>query len=224
MINNADVKDFIEDNSDEKQKEYLDLLITNSNSTSEKIDKLSLVIGSVVVLYFIADLKIVSSISLGSVIISDLSIAKLFTPLVFSFLLLRYALLNAHKAMLVKSIQAIGINYFTIRNAEEQKLWSNPFLQLILPFSFWESLTYMYFRNDNKQKCMSYLLTLPTFPIILSPFIFEYYALKSLIAEHWHYDPLVKIVVVLTIWILLAVLYYYYCLYNINRSINSEKV
>ena len=215
MINNADLMDFIEDNSDEKQKEYLDLLINNSNSISEKIDKISLVIGSLVVLYFIADLKIVSSISFGSIIVSDISIAKLLTPLVFSFLLLRYALLNAHKAMLIKSIQAIGIKYFAIRNSEEQKLWSNPFLQLVLPFALWASLTYMFFRYDNRQKCMSYLLTLPTLPIIFSPFIFDYYALKSLIAEHWHYDTLVKIVVVLTIWILLTVLYYYYSLYNL---------
>ena len=203
-----EIDKFIKNNSEDSVKEYFNLLLTKLDSSNKRNDKLSLLMVLLIFLYFLLGEKVVSSISLGPVSITDLNLTKLFIPLVFAFILLMYATLNTHRAVILKNIRQIGIRLYHIEENGKQEFYSNSFLQLIMPFSMWEELNSKYLK-DGKAGCLTALLTLPIYPIIFSPFIFEYYALKFLFLEKWRIGLVEKVVIVLTIWILLSAIFYY---------------
>ena len=217
-----EIDKFIENNSDESVKEFFNLLLVKLDSSNKRNDKLSLLMGLLILLYFLFDEKMVSSISLGPVSITDLNLAKLFIPLVFAFILLIYATLNAHRTDVLRNIRQIGIRLYNIEENGKQEFYSNTFLQLIMPFSMWEELNSKYLK-DGKTVCLTLLLTLPIFPLIFSPFVFECYALKILFTEKWSVGLMEKVVIVSTIWIILSAVIYYVKLFAMKIKEELKK-
>ena len=87
-------------------------------------------------------------------------------------------------------------------------MYSNVFLQMIMPFSFWEELNSK-FMKDGNVGCLTIFLTIPLYPILLTPFVFEYIAIKNLIINNWQNGWIEKGVIILTIWILISAIIYY---------------
>jgi len=217
-----DINAFIEKNSEESVKEYFNLLLVKLDSSNQRNDKLSLLMGILILLYFLLDNKVVSNINLGPISITEFNLAKVLIPLAFAFILLMFATLNAHRADVIKNIRQIGIRLYNLEENGKQEFYSNSFLQLIMPFSMWEELNSKYLK-DGKTGCLTVLLTLPLYSIILSPFIFEYYALKTLFIEKWGLGLIEKIVIVLTIWILLSAIIYYIKLFTMKVKEELKK-
>jgi hypothetical protein len=221
-MTDKEIDDFIENSSEEKLKDYFDSLVQKLQTLNAKNDKLSLLLGLLILSYFVINKNVISNINLGPISINDISNAKLFIPLIFAFVLLIFATLNAHKAVLLQNIRKVGVKYYKVRDAGNQEFYSNRFLRMLLPFSFWEEISTIYF-SGGKFGCMAVLLTIPLFLLILIPFFFEYFALKIIIIEKWHNSLLEKGIVILTIWILVAAIFYYFKLFEMKIKEEKEK-
>lgn len=206
---NKEIDEFIQNNTIENLKDFFNVLIEKLNTTNKRNDKLSLLMGVLVTLYFIIDKNIVSSIDFGPISINDISLTKLFIPLIFAFVLLVYATLNAHRAMLLQNIKRIGSTLYKLQESPlEDPYYPNSFLRLIMPFSIWEELSNKYVGNG-KFGCLALFMILPLFPLILFPFVFEFYAIKTMLQNNWGNGILEKTIIVLTIWIILTSIIYY---------------
>lgn len=214
-----EIDDFISSNSEAKIQDYLNNLVNKLKTTNSRNDKLTIVMGILMVFYFITDLKVVSKFSLGPIELTDFNLFKLFIPLAFSYVFFVFATLNAHRAQIIKNIRQIGKRFYQLNeNVAEDSMYSNVFLQMIMPFSFWEELNSKFMKNGNVG-CLTIFLTLPLYPILLTPFIFEYIAIKNLIINNWKNGWIEKGVTVLTVWILISAVIYYF---KLMKSAISE--
>ncbi|MFA5296645.1 MAG: hypothetical protein WC389_00375 [Lutibacter sp.] len=221
-MTDKEINEFIQDNSPENLKDFFKILIDKLNTTNKRNDKLSLIMGLLIVAYFIIDKNIVSNISLGPISINDVSLTKLFIPLIFAFVLLVFATLNAHRAVLLKNIKKIGKVHYNLKETPlEDPYYSNSFLRLIMPFSYLEELNSKYI-NNGKYSWPAFFMILPLFPLILSPFIFEFYAVKTMILNNWENGILEKIVIILTVWIITTSIIYYVKLLSSTIKENKE--
>jgi len=220
-MTDKEIDEFIHNNTTENLKEFFNGLIEKLNTTNKRNDKLSLLMGILIIVYFIIDKNIVSSINLGPISINDISLTKLFIPLIFAFVLLVYATLNAHRAMLLQNIKSIGTTLYKLQESPlEDPYYPNSFLRLIMPFSLWEELSSKYIGNG-KFGCLTLFMILPIFPLILFPFIFEFYAIKALLQNNWENGIIEKTIIILTIWIILTSIIYYIKL--LSSSIKENK-
>src|SRR5690606_9944394 len=103
----------------------------------------------------------------------------------------------------------------------DQELYSNDLVRQFLPFSMWEDIMRMNY-HGTKFGCLPALMTIPLIGIILLPFWFQYYSIRHLITDHWDKGIHVQIAVVLTIWIILYTLFFYYKLFKINLKKEIE--
>ena len=166
-MTDKEIDEFIHNNTTENLKEFFNGLIEKLNTTNKRNDKLSLLMGILIIVYFIIDKNIVSSINLGPISINDISLTKLFIPLIFAFVLLVYATLNAHRAMLLQNIKSIGTTLYKLQESPlEDPYYPNSFLRLIMPFSLWEELSSKYIGNG-KFGCLTLFMILPIFLTIL---------------------------------------------------------
>lgn len=217
-----EIDNFIANNSEANIQDYFNNLVNKLKTTNSRNDKLTILMGVLIVFYFIADLKVVSKFSLGPIEITDFNLFQLFIPLAFSYVLFVFATLNAHRAKIIKNIRQIGKRLYQLNEkAEEDSMYSNVFLQMIMPFSFWEELNSKFMKNGNVG-CLTILLTLPLYPVLLAPFVFEYIAIKNLIIKNWHNGWVEKGVTVLTIWILISAVLYYFKL--MKSAISEVKI
>lgn len=217
-----EIKDFIKSNTDERIGEYFNLILAKLNLASKRNEYLSFIMVILVVLYFIVDKNIISDLSVGPVTLVDVSVTKMFIPLLFAFVLLLFATINAHRADIIQNIREIGVNYFNLRQEEKQEFYSNPFLQLLMPFSFWEEINT---KNLNGGAgCLTLLMTIPLYPIIAAPFVFEYHAIKSLINERWDNGNWDKVLIIFTVWMVLSSIVYYFRLFRmkIKEQLKTE--
>ena len=221
-MTDREIDEFIQNNTTENLKEFFNALIEKLNSTNKRNDKLSLLMGALIIVYLIIDKEVISSINLGPISINDISLTKLFIPLFFAFVLLVYATLNAHRAMLLQNIKRIGLTLFKLQESPlEDVYYPNSFLRLIMPFSVWEELYSKYLRKG-KFGCLTIFMILPLFPLILIPFIFEYYSIKALIFNNWGNGFFEKIIIILTIWIILISIIYYIKLLSFSIKENKN--
>ncbi|MCH8234356.1 MAG: hypothetical protein IIB82_17185 [Bacteroidetes bacterium] len=204
-----EIDKFISNNSETKIQDYFNNLVSKLKATNSRNDKLTILMGILIVFYFVTDLKVVSKFSLGPIELTDFHLVKLFIPLAFSYVLLVFATLNAHRAQIIKNIRQIGKGLYQLNeNVAEDSMYSNVFLQMIMPFSFWEELNSK-FMKDGNVGCLTIFLTIPLYPILLTPFVFEYIAIKNLIINNWQNGWIEKGVIILTIWILISAIIYY---------------
>ena len=216
-----EIDEFIQNNTVENLKDFFNVLIEKLNTTNKRNDKLSLLMGVLIIAYFIIDKSVISSINLGPISINDISLTKLFIPLVFAFVLLLYATLNAHRAMLLQNIKRIGSRLYELKDSPlEDPYYANSFLRLIMPFSMWEEINSKYI-GKGKFGCLALFMILPIFPLIFVPFIFEFFAVKTMIQNNWGNGFFEKTIIILTIWIILASIMYYIKLFS--SSIKENK-
>ena len=94
----------------------------------------------------------------------------------------------------------------------------NFFTRLVSPFSFWSELN-NYF--EKKVGCLGVLLLIPSFSIIFIPFYFEFVCIKFIILNYWA-SWLAKISIILSVWLLLVTLYFFYQTMVQTNTINKE--
>lgn len=198
---------FIADKDDSEIIDYFNLLHTKLKDLNNSNNRICLLMVLVSFIYIFIDNKAFTTIDIGFISISDISIIKLLTPLVFSLLFLLFANLNSHRAIVIKSIKVIGNHMYKL-NSKDDAFYPNTFLHIILPFSFWDEINSTLMKNG-KIGCLTLILIIPLFPIICLPFYFEYYAIKNLFISFWTNGLFEKCIIISNIWILLTIIYFY---------------
>lgn len=204
-----EIEKFISKNTEENVKYYFDRLIQNLQLIKNENYRIQIWMLLVVGIYFSIDFKILTELNLGPVrLTTDNKFVKLFTPLVFTYLLMQFATINSQRTLIIKNIRMFGSTIFNIeRNIVESSMYSNSFLQLIMPFSISEEI-YAKFMNNGKIGCITSLLTLPLFLIMFAPLYFEYLSIINLF-DFWYDGWFDKSIIILTIWLILVIIGYY---------------
>jgi hypothetical protein len=211
-----EIDKFIENNTEEDIKTFFDKLIINLEVSNRSNDKILIWLTLLIFIYFSVDLKIFSQLKLGPLVLTDSSFIKLFIPLVFTYLLLKFMTLNTHRSLIIMNVRQIGGFLFSLNEGiSEDSIYSNSFLQIIMPFSFWEEISSKYMRKGNVG-CLTLLMILPVFSLVFVPFIFEYIIIRDLFVDFWEIGWVQKAVTVSTIWMFLAVIIYYVKLVKIG--------
>lgn len=87
-----DILKFIMENQDEKLMDFYNKTYEKLNDLNRRIDRISLLLGMIVLIYFIASKATISSFSIGPVTISDISLISQILPILFGWLLLDLAI------------------------------------------------------------------------------------------------------------------------------------
>ncbi len=95
-----DLLKFIADNQNNKLMDFYNKTYDKLKDLNRKIDKLALLLGIIVLIYFIASKATVSSFSIVPVTISDITLITKLLPIFFGVLLLDLSITSEHKAEL----------------------------------------------------------------------------------------------------------------------------
>ena len=206
-----DIMKFLKDNQDEKLMDFYNKTYEKLKDLNRKIDELTLLLGFIVLLYFIVSKTSVSSFSVGPVTISDITIITKLLPVIFGILLLDLAITSGHKAELLTTVKFTFLSLYKQdvdpKDLEEGKL--NVFTRVILPFSYSsELLKFSSGKFSFVSSCLGTILFLPLLSFILLPFYFEYYMLRE-IYHNYYSTTIGKISFYFSIWLMLTVIYYY---------------
>lgn len=214
----TEIIEFIKSSEESDRKYFFDHLVSKLENINNRIDRLSLYMLILLVLYFTIDLQIVSEISIGPFSLKDLNLSKAFIPLVFNYIFFLFASLNAHKSHIIKSIKICGSIVLNIKQSSpELFFYNNSVLKLVIPFSFADEVNSVFIKNG-KLGCLSLILMIPIFPLMSIPLIFNILSLKHLIYNYWLASHYFKILIALTAWIFVTTIIYYFKLLNIGMT------
>ncbi|WP_282040023.1 hypothetical protein [Saccharicrinis aurantiacus] len=206
----SEIESFIESNSIENIKSYFDKLVDKLEVTHRSNDKILIWMLLLIFVYFSVGLNIFSKIKVGPITLTDDSFIKLFTPMIFNFLFLKYATLNVHRSTLISNIRQVGGHIYNLEGGIEQNsTYSNISLQMIMPFSIWEEINSKYM-TDGKSGCITGIIFSPLFLLLISPLIFEYIVVKDLLLDFWCNGWGEKAVILTTLWMFIGVTIYYF--------------
>jgi len=219
-----EIVQFINDNDVERIIDYNDKLFDTVKELNKRNDRLSLFLIVIVLAYFLTSKATFSSLSIGPFSINDFTIIPKLAPLLFAYFLLEFALLNGHRAEVLKTIKWIHLTLYKqeLTKKDFQEGQYSFFTRLILPFSKW---TEIYKVSDDKPiGCVGLFLLTPLTIILLLPFYFEVIAIKNLIDNYWS-DWIGKASVILSIWLILIIIYYYITLApsRLQTAVKEEK-
>ncbi|TAJ11951.1 hypothetical protein DMA11_14715 [Marinilabiliaceae bacterium JC017] len=216
-----EIETFIAINKEDDIKSFFDKLLTKLDASNRSNDKILIWMAFLIFIYFSIDLDIFSQLKLGPIVLTDNSFIKLFTPLIFNYLLLKFVTLNAHRSLIINNIRQIGGRFYNLKEGvDENATYSNAFLQIIMPFSLWEEVNSKYM-NKGKTGCLTFLMISPLFILLFAPLIFEYIIIRDLIVDFWQISWVQKTVTITTIWIFLAVIIYYIKAVKIKMTENQ---
>jgi len=214
--------DFIANSDEELIKDYLKELMNKLQLINSKNDKLSLLLILTTVTYFLIKNSLIANISIGPIELSKFDIGIIVLPPIFALMLLYYAVLNVHRAEVIRTSKVIS--YALLKQEKkniDDEFYASAIVRQFLPFSFWEEIMKMNY-HQNKVGCISSILSLPLLGIGILPFWFEIYSIKILIIEYWNAGFFVKINVFVSIWIVLYTIFYYIKLIIIQIEINKN--
>jgi hypothetical protein len=206
-----DILKFIIDNQDEKLMDFYNKTYEKLKDLNRKIDRLTLFLGIIVLLYLVASKATIASFSIGPVSLSDISLIVKLLPILFAALLLDLAITSGHKAELQTTVKFIFLSLYKQevdpKDLEDGKL--NLFSRIIMPFSYSsELLKFSSSKVSILSGCFGTILFVPLLSFILLPFYFEFYMLREIYLNHYN-STVGKISFYLSIWLMLTVIYYY---------------
>lgn len=207
--------DFIDSNEEEKVKDYFYKLLAKLESIKIENHKIQIWLLVLVVIHFGIDFNFFKNIDLGFINVeTNNHFLKLFIPIVFNFMLLQFATLNAQRAIVIDNIREVGSHYLKLEsNQVEKSFYSNIVLRSVMPFSLSEEVNDKFFHNG-KVGVLTTILTLPLFLIFPAPFVYQYFAIKDQILNFWGINWFQNLVIILNIWLLLVVITYYIKLFS----------
>lgn len=204
-----EIVDFIEKNQGDRIIDFYNKLYEKLKELNKRNDRISLFLILVVIAYFLTSKSTLSSIQFGPFSTTDFSIIPKLTPVLFSYFLLEFAVVNGHRAEILKTTKWISLLLYNhnLTPKDLDDTHYNYFVRLVLPFSFWVEIGKL---NDQKSPigCLGTILFLPLLSLFFLPFYFEYLTIKNLITLYWT-DWVGKIATVVSIWLTLFVIYFY---------------
>lgn len=208
-MKDSEVSDFLSSNDDSNISFYLSTIIEKLKEISKENNKIGVFMIVVIFLFYLIENSIARSINIGPITIDDLTAIKVFIPLIFAFLILRYKIINSHKAELIKISKKITEHKFSIENSNVKPEFTDDFTRSLLPLSLYEEVNKLNYKGASFIGCLGAILTFPiTIIITLIPYFFEFLWLRDLFYGFPNFNLYEKASFILTIWVLVFSLYY----------------
>lgn len=222
-MKDSQIDKILSSNDRENLEFYLTNLINKSNEISKENNRLGIIIIGLIFLFHIIDGSKAQSISIGPIVISDLFYIRTFIPLVLAFVLLRYKVINSHKAEIIRIVKKFSEHYFNYDDINNEPEFTDDFTRTLLPISLYEEFNKLNSKGSSGIGCLGAILIVPlSIVLTLVPYAFEYLWIKGLITDFYSLDFFEKSAVVLTLWIL--ALSIYYLAHTMALTIKENKV
>lgn len=192
-------------------KDYYDKTYAKLHELNKKIDRTSLYLIVVVLLYFLLARSSVEKFSIGPFEIKDITIISQLLPVLFAYFLFDLVITSNHKTEVYTTVKALFLSFYkqNITIADFDKNRNNFFTRVLLPFSFTTDLSRLFSgKTPIAVGCAGIIIALPTLALYLLPFYFEYYMLRD-IYQRYYELPIAKVSFYLTIYINAVIVFYF---------------
>ena len=110
-----EIVNFIQTNNEADIKDYFYKLVEKLEGIKKENNKIQIWLLILVFIHFGIDFNFFEELNIGPVNLkTDNDFIKLFIPLVFTFMLLQFATLNAQRAVIISNIREIGARLFNL--------------------------------------------------------------------------------------------------------------
>jgi hypothetical protein len=185
-MKDTDIEEFISSNNDENISFYLLTIIDKLKDISKENNKLGVFMVVVIFLYYLIENSIAKSINIGPISVEDLTKIQVFIPAFFAFLILRFKIINSHKAELLKLSKKISEYKFGIKNTNIKNEFTDDFTRNLLPLSLYEEINKLNYKGSSLVGCLGAIITFPlTIILTFTPYFFEFIWLKDL---YWNFS------------------------------------
>lgn len=208
-MKSKEIYGILQSNDKDKLNFYLSTILSKSKDIEKENNKLGIMMIILILLFYLIDYTKADNLYIGPISIKDLNSIKIFIPLVFAFLLLRYKVINSHKAELIRIVKIFSQKHFNFDNSNVKLEFTDDFTRTILPISLYEEFNKLNYKGTSKFGCLGALFVFPlSIGVTLFPLIIEFIWLKTFIADFKSLNLYEKASVVLTIWIIILAIYY----------------
>lgn len=204
---------FLKENQESDVKDLYDKTHQKLQELNSRIDRSTILVLVVTLVYFLFAEASVESFSLGPFNIKDLSVLAQLLPVVFAYLIFDILITSNHKSEAMMIVKAIFLSLYNQEikpnDLKHYKNSHNSFTRIILPFSFTTKLSRLVAgKTPIVMGCFGILLALPLLSLYLLPFYLEYYMLKQLYLKYSN-NLLGKLCFYLSIYINLVIVFYF---------------
>lgn len=218
-MKDVEIEKFISSNNEENISFYLSTIIDKLKDISKENNKLGIFMVVIILLYYLINNSIAKSINIGPISIENLSKIQIFIPAFFAFLILRFKIINSHKAELLKISKKITEQKFGIENSNIEPEFTDDFTRTLLPLLLYEEIGKLNYKGSSFFGCIGAIITFPlTISLVLIPYFFEFLWLRELYWKFSDFNIYEKSTYIVTIWVLIFSLYYL-----VHTMINSIK-
>jgi len=212
-MKNTDIEKLLKSNNQENINLYFSQILSKTKDLDKENNRIAFFLILLIFIYYLTDFAAIDSINLGFLSIKNVESIKIFIPLIFSFIIFRFVVINSHKAELKKIIRKIAFNHFKFDNQNLDILYTDDFSRTVMPVSIYDELNKFDFKTN--VGCLNSLIMIPlvAFPALavsISPFVIEWLWLKPMIIDFKNLEFISKTIVVLTIWIMILALVYFF--------------
>jgi hypothetical protein len=208
-MTDSEIEKFIDSNNNEKLSFYLANLLSKNREIEKENNKLGIMMLILILLFYLIDTTNAEILNIGPISMKDFSTIKIFIPLVFAFLILKYIIINSHKAELIRIVKKFSNRFFNYDNTNIDVLFTDDFTRILLPISIYEEFNKFSFKETSTFGCLGGVILFPLIiGLLIAPFYFEYIWLKPMLQNYSNINYFEKASIICTIWILLVSLYY----------------
>jgi len=210
-MNHKQILKFIADNQHNDLKDFYDKSYGKLQELNKRIDKTTLSLLIVVLIYFLLAKSSVESFSIGPFSIKDIRVIGQLLPVLFAYLLFDLVISFIHKTEVLMIVKFLFLTLYEqgIVPADFNKNKNNVFTRILLPFSFTTDLSRLFAgKTPVVMGCLGIILTLPVLALYVLPFYLEYYMLKGIFDNSYN-ETLGRISFYLAIYINIMLIFYY---------------
>lgn len=206
-MKNEEIEQIINKTETDKLNIYLSLLLSKCKDIEKENNFIALIMILLVLLFYSASFGQLDSLKIGPISIKEINSIKIFIPLVFSFLIFRYLIINSHKAEIEKIVKIFSRDFFKIENNDIEKL--DDFTRTILPISIYTEINNLTTKGKSKFGCFGAILIFPIVGIAIIPYTLQFIWLKDFLSNYDKYNFFQKSAIILSLWITILSLYYF---------------
>lgn len=181
---------------------YYFRLIDKHDQLNKRNNNVQLIIGILISVYFLVDMEVIEEVNVMGFKVENLELSKLIIPLFVAYAGIIYETLNSYRTQIENEVDDLGKRIFEIDNDIDFKNVQ----RVLKPYSMFTELHHY----SKGASLLSIFLALPALGVLLAPYIFEFYALKYLVLNHWSDNLFSKLVILATIWIIIVVFVFHF--------------
>lgn len=205
-----DELNFVSDIADENIIiELYNRTYNNLENLNEKVDKFTLYLAVIILVFFISSNIYIENFSIGIITIKDISVLMKILPVIYFQLLYMIITMSYHKSELYFAVKKLGRKIYQ-NNYDNPKLYpfQNNFIDRIsLPFSFSSFGNQLVLKEGGiGNALMGIFIAIPALIGALSTFVIGIYMIKNIYYLHFN-DFLGKLSFFYSIWMVLFIVY-----------------